>query len=161
MFLSEGESDVASHGVTNHDALVDASFVEDSLHHACHEVHGMRLAKGLGLSVTWQVDGDYAEMVHVAQHVGAPYIKVLQKSMKQNHGFFVVTTFVAVVDRVAVDHDCTVLFHISLFFAESDGNARFSLTFDVNITVGRNDDMSIVDALLVHEVVDDVSLLEG
>ena len=114
--LGEGEGYIATHGVSQHNALVDTSFVEDGLHHPGHEVHGVDLAEGVGVAVTGQVDSDDTEIVHVAEHVGTPDVEVLEEPVEQYQGLLVVAAFVTVVYHVSVDHDCAVLFHILISF---------------------------------------------
>ena len=112
IFLGKGERHIAAHGVAHHDALVDTGFVEDRFHDFGHEIHGVHVTEVLGEAVAGEVDGDYAKVVHVGEHIGAPYVETLQESVEQNQCFCVAAAFVAVVDGAAVDRDCAVLFHV-------------------------------------------------
>ena len=62
--------------------------------------------------MTRQVDGDDAQLVHVGEHIGTPYVKVLHETVQQNKGLRVLAAFVAIMDGTAVDGEGTVLFHV-------------------------------------------------
>lgn len=104
VLVGKGHGDIAAHGMTRHNALVDATFVEYSLDDSRHEIHGMLVAEALAQSMTRQVDGDYPQMMHVAQYIRAPYVEVLQETMKEYQCFPVVTALVTIVDEMAVEH---------------------------------------------------------
>ena len=72
----------------------------------------MHVAEVVGQAVTWQVDGDDAQVVHVGEHIGTPYVEVLHETVQQEKGLRVVAAFVAIVDGAAVDGEGTVLLHV-------------------------------------------------
>lgn len=116
VLLGKGQGDIATHGMSYHNTLVNTGFIEHCLHDSRHEIHRMHFGETFGMAVSRKIDGNNTQVVHVGEHVGAPYIEALQEAMEQDYHLAIAATLVAVMNGTAVNHDNTVLFHNALVF---------------------------------------------
>ena len=81
VLFGKRQGDVATHGVSHDDALLDAGILQHGLHAAGHEVHGVDVGIALAVAVARKVDSDDAHLVHQLQHQRAPDVQILHESM--------------------------------------------------------------------------------